>query len=139
MVQAAVTAADLPAATVLYTLRHSWITTALTSGMGTLDVARLAGTSLLMIEKHYSHLVSDAARIRRRTIAPRECGNAVGTTLPKFAQSRLPLRGGTHHQRNQAVATLQRWQASSDQLRFDDTGDGMRVVVELFKDGVDVF
>ena len=37
---AAVTAADLPAATVLYTLRHSWITTALTSGMGTLDVAR---------------------------------------------------------------------------------------------------
>jgi integrase len=64
IVRAAVTAADLPAATVLYTLRHSWITTALTSGMGTLDVARLAGTSLLMIEKHYGHLVSDAARLR---------------------------------------------------------------------------
>jgi len=44
--------------------RWSWITTALTSGMGTLDVARLVGTSLLMIEKHYGHLVSDAARLR---------------------------------------------------------------------------
>jgi integrase len=64
MVRAAVTAADLPAKTVLYTLRHSWITTALTSGMSTLDVARLVGTSLLMIEKHYGHLVSDAARLR---------------------------------------------------------------------------
>jgi hypothetical protein len=32
--------------------------------MGTLDVARLAGTSLLMIEKYYGHLVSDAARLR---------------------------------------------------------------------------
>jgi integrase len=68
MVRAAVTAADLPAATVLYTLRHSWITTTLTSGMGTLDVARLAGTSLLMIEKHYDHLVSDAARLRLANI-----------------------------------------------------------------------
>jgi site-specific recombinase XerD len=64
MVRAAVSAADLPAKTVLYTLRHSWITTALTSGMSTLDVARLVGTSLLMIEKHYGHLVSDAARLR---------------------------------------------------------------------------
>ena len=36
-------------------------------------------------------------------------------------------------------AGLQRWQAASDQLRFDDTGDGVRVVVELFKDSVDVF
>jgi integrase len=68
MVRAAVTAADLPAATVLYTLRHSWITTALTSGMGTLDVARLAGTSLLMIERHYGHLVSDAARLRLENV-----------------------------------------------------------------------
>lgn len=68
MVRAAVTAADLPASTVLYTLRHSWITTALTSGMGTLDVARLAGTSPLMIERHYGHLVSDAARLRLENV-----------------------------------------------------------------------
>jgi len=40
----------------------------------------------------------------------------------------------SHHR-----AGLKRWQASSDQLRFDDTGDGMRVVVELFKDSVDIF
>jgi hypothetical protein len=30
----------------------------------TLDVARLTGTSLLMIEKHYGHLVDGAARLR---------------------------------------------------------------------------
>lgn len=48
----------------LYTLRHSWITTALMSGMSTLDVARLTGTSLMMIEKHYGHLVDAAARER---------------------------------------------------------------------------
>lgn len=60
----AVRAAKLPEATVLYTLRHSWITEALRSGMSTLDVARLTGTSLQMIEKHYGHLVAQAARER---------------------------------------------------------------------------
>lgn len=64
MVRQAVIAADLPAAAVHYTLRHSWITTALMSGMSTLDVSRLSGTSLVMIEKHYGHLVADAARLR---------------------------------------------------------------------------
>jgi hypothetical protein len=63
MVRAAVTAADLPAATVLYTTTFvDYYGTH--SGMGTLDVARLADTSLLMFEKHYGHLVSDAARLR---------------------------------------------------------------------------
>ena len=60
----AVTKAKLPSAVVLYTLRHSWITEALTSGMSTLDVARLTGTSLQMIEKNYGHLVHDSARER---------------------------------------------------------------------------
>jgi hypothetical protein len=32
--------------------------------MTTLEVARLVGTSLVMIEKHYGHLVADAARER---------------------------------------------------------------------------
>lgn len=48
----------------MYTLRHSWITEALTQGMTTLDVARLVGTSVMMIEKHYGHLVVSAARDR---------------------------------------------------------------------------
>jgi integrase len=56
--------AKLPAGVCLYTLRHSFITQAITSGMTTLEVARLVGTSLVMIEKHYGHLVADAARER---------------------------------------------------------------------------
>jgi integrase len=67
-VREAATAAGLPSdphtGTCLYTLRHSWITTAITKGMSTLDVARLAGTSVMMIEKHYGHLVASAARDR---------------------------------------------------------------------------
>ena len=57
-------AAELPKGVCLYTLRHSFITQAITDGMTTLDVARLCGTSVGMIEKHYGHLVADAARAR---------------------------------------------------------------------------
>jgi len=46
----------------MYTLRHSWITDAIVAGMDLLTVSKLAGTSLLMIEKHYGHLVQDGAR-----------------------------------------------------------------------------
>jgi integrase len=63
-VKAAAAEAKLPSGTVLYTLRHSFITQALQDGMPTLDVARLVGTSLPMIDKHYGHLVSGAARDR---------------------------------------------------------------------------
>jgi integrase len=69
MVKQAVTAADLPLTTTHYTLRHSWISAALGSGMSTLDVARLTGTSLLMIEKHYGHLVDGAARLRLAAVS----------------------------------------------------------------------
>jgi integrase len=69
MVKQAVTAADLPLTTTHYTLRHSWISAALVSGMSTLDVARLTGTSLLMIEKHYGHLVDGAARLRLAAVS----------------------------------------------------------------------
>jgi integrase len=64
LVRAAARAAKLPPGVVLYTLRHSWITEALRSGMSTLDVARLTGTSLQMIQDHYGHLVADSARER---------------------------------------------------------------------------
>lgn len=63
-VRAAADKAKLPKGVVLYTLRHSWITESLRSGMPTLDVARLTGTSLPMIEAHYGHLVADAIRER---------------------------------------------------------------------------
>jgi integrase len=63
-VREAAAKAKLPHGVTLYVLRHSWITEALRSGMSTLDVARLTGTSLQMIEKNYGHLVHDSARER---------------------------------------------------------------------------
>ncbi len=69
LVRDAATAAKLASGTCLYTLRHSWITTALSSGMSTLEVARLCGTSLLMIEKNYGHLVSKETRKRLDKVA----------------------------------------------------------------------
>lgn len=61
-VRAAAARAGLPAGVTLYTLRHCWITDAIVGGMDLLTVAKLAGTSLAMIEKHYGHLVQGAAR-----------------------------------------------------------------------------
>ncbi len=64
LVRAAAARAGLPAGVCLYTLRHSYITQALLDGMSTLEVARLSGTSLAMIERHYGHLVMQSARAR---------------------------------------------------------------------------
>jgi integrase len=64
LVRAAAARAELPAGTCLYTLRHSFITQALLDGVSTLEVARIVGTSLAMIEKHYGHLVENTARER---------------------------------------------------------------------------
>ena len=64
LVRDAAEKAKLPKGVCLYTLRHSWISQAINDGMTTLDVARLTGTSVGMIEKHYGHLVADSARER---------------------------------------------------------------------------
>lgn len=64
LVRDAAARAELPKGTCLYTLRHSFITQALLDGMSTLEVTRIVGTSLAMIEKHYGHLVNDTARER---------------------------------------------------------------------------
>ncbi len=64
LVRDAVVRAKLPRGTVMYTLRHSFVTQALVDGLATLDVARLVGTSITMIEKHYGHLVAESARER---------------------------------------------------------------------------
>lgn len=68
LVREAAKAAKLPKGTCLYTLRHSFITQAINDGMTTLDVARLCGTSVGMIEKHYGHLVADTARQRLASV-----------------------------------------------------------------------
>lgn len=64
LVRDAATAAKLPPGVCLYTLRHSFITEAITGGLSPLEVARLVGTSLAMIDKHYGHLAQTAARER---------------------------------------------------------------------------
>lgn len=58
IIQQARDTAGLPAATCAYTLRHSVITDLLSlGGMDVLTVARIAGTSIVQIEKHYGHLL----------------------------------------------------------------------------------
>jgi site-specific recombinase XerD len=61
-VKDAVKAAKLPDDVTCYTIRHSVITDLIHSGLDTLTVAQLSGTSVLMIEKHYGHLTRDHAR-----------------------------------------------------------------------------
>lgn len=55
-------AAELPAESTLYSLRHSTITDLIVlHKLDTLTVSQLSGTSLAMIEKHYGHLLRDHA------------------------------------------------------------------------------
>ena len=53
--------AKLPAGVVLYTLRHSFITEAITGGKSLSAVAHFTGTSLVMIQAHYGQLEQNAA------------------------------------------------------------------------------
>jgi hypothetical protein len=57
----AASAADLPPGVVAYTLRHSVITDLVTARLPLLTIAQISGTSAEMIERHYGHLVRDAA------------------------------------------------------------------------------
>ncbi len=68
-VKAAAAAADLPAETTLYTLRHSVITDLVVAGVDLFTVAKLAGTSVRMIEEHYGHLRSDVTATALEKVA----------------------------------------------------------------------
>ena len=57
----AATEAGLPNSVSAYTLRHCVITDLVRQGLPILTVAQLSGTSVIMIEKHYGHLVRDDA------------------------------------------------------------------------------
>lgn len=52
----AATAAELPEAVVMYSLRHTAISEMVLAGMDSFIVAKLAGTSVAMIEANYGHL-----------------------------------------------------------------------------------
>lgn len=60
-IKEAAIAAGLPSGTSAYTLRHSVITDLVRGGLPVLTTAQLSGTSVVMIEKHYGHLVRDDA------------------------------------------------------------------------------
>lgn len=57
----AVRAAGLREDVTAYTLRHSTITDLIADGVPALTVAQLSGTSVVMIERHYGHLLQDQA------------------------------------------------------------------------------
>jgi hypothetical protein len=61
-IKLAAAGAKLPRATVAYTLRHSVITDLVKGKLDIFHVAKLAGTSVAMIEKHYGHLQAEHAR-----------------------------------------------------------------------------
>lgn len=67
--KAAALAAELPAETTAYALRHSAITDLVTGGLDLLTVAQLSGTSVQMIEKHYGHLRKEHAAAALATLA----------------------------------------------------------------------
>jgi integrase len=52
--------AGLPDEVVLYSIRHCAISEMLAGGIDALSVARLSGTSIVMIQKHYGHLIKDS-------------------------------------------------------------------------------
>jgi integrase len=67
--KAAAEAAGLPPECTVYTLRHSVITDLVGAGLDVLQVARISGTSVVMIEKFYGHLRSQQAAAALATLA----------------------------------------------------------------------
>lgn len=66
----AVKAAKLPAEVTAYTLRHSTITDLVSvHHLDLLTVAQLAGTSLIMIQQHYGHLLQEQSRKALQALA----------------------------------------------------------------------
>ncbi|WP_158231013.1 tyrosine-type recombinase/integrase [Rhodopirellula bahusiensis] len=55
----------IPPGLIAYTYRHTFITESLQRGVDVATVAVLAGTSIQMIERHYSHIYQDHERLVR--------------------------------------------------------------------------
>jgi len=62
-IKAAASVAKLQSTCCAYTLRHSTITDLVLAGLPLLQIAQISGTSVAMIERHYGHLVGDAAEL----------------------------------------------------------------------------
>ena len=59
LMRQAVLAAELPDTIVFYTLRHSFIADLIDKSMNVFDIAKITGTSIEMIERHYGKLFKD--------------------------------------------------------------------------------
>jgi integrase len=59
LMQEAVAKASLPHSVVFYTLRHSFIADVIDKNMNVFDIAKICGTSIEMIDKHYGKLFKD--------------------------------------------------------------------------------
>lgn len=68
-IKAAAKLAKLPADTCAYTMRHSVITDLVVGGLDIFTIAKISGTSISMIEKHYGHLQREHARIALESLA----------------------------------------------------------------------
>lgn len=68
-VKEAAKAAKLPPTIVMYSLRHTAISEMIANGIDSFEVARMAGTSTEMIDKHYGHLRHDRMRTKLDAIA----------------------------------------------------------------------
>ena len=67
--KAAVESAKLPDAVVMYSLRHTAISEMILAGMDSFIVAKLAGTSVAMIEANYGHLRHDVVTAKLDRVA----------------------------------------------------------------------
>lgn len=63
-IKEAAKAAKLPPTIVMYSLRHTAISEMIANGIDSFEVARMAGTSTEMIDKHYGHLRHDRMRAK---------------------------------------------------------------------------
>lgn len=59
LMREAVEKADLPRTVVFYTLRHSFIADLIDKNMNVFNIAKITGTSIEMIERHYGKLFKD--------------------------------------------------------------------------------
>ncbi|MEE8289614.1 MAG: tyrosine-type recombinase/integrase, partial [Nitrosomonadaceae bacterium] len=59
LMREAVSNAELPDSVVFYTLRHSFIADVIDKNMNVFDIAKITGTSIDMIDKHYGKLFKD--------------------------------------------------------------------------------
>jgi integrase len=63
-----------------YALRHTFVSECIAAGIATFEIARMAGTSVLQIEKTYGHLLPDAIERGRGALAAFDATNTAAVS-----------------------------------------------------------